>query len=398
MPGEAVIRGVFFFMAYAFLGWIIECCYVRVLDGKWINRGFLHGPFLPVYGFGGLIVVYILQRVSGNPGLLFIASFFLLSLLEYGAGWMLERAFQIKWWDYSRHKFNLSGRVCLLNSFYWGILGLVVMKLVHPALVKLAGFFDPQRQLMIIGLFLFYFLLDLFVSLRRAADFRKVIQELEAYAEKLEQEIGERQRRYEEKIQEFERNKQLHREKWRQAIDEAKAQLLQNLTDQGESLQKRMEQANENLRIDLKLLKEELAAAANQKERAIKRFYNRFYRDIRQTLERKQGASHHRNMRKLLQIFPSISPANGRFATREFWLEIRSIIREKERYRNISLEINGGGEEMKKYICTVCGYVYDPETGDADSGIAPGTAFEDIPEDWVCPVCGVSKDMFEVQE
>lgn len=50
---------------------------------------------------------------------------------------------------------------------------------------------------------------------------------------------------------------------------------------------------------------------------------------------------------------------------------------------------------MDKYVCTACGYVYDPEAGDPDSGIAPGTAFEDIPEDWVCPVCGVGKDMFE---
>ena len=53
---------------------------------------------------------------------------------------------------------------------------------------------------------------------------------------------------------------------------------------------------------------------------------------------------------------------------------------------------------MKKYVCTVCGYVYDPANGDPDSGIAPGTSFEEIPDDWVCPVCGVAKDMFEVTE
>ncbi|HVJ50294.1 rubredoxin [Desulfitobacterium sp.] len=53
---------------------------------------------------------------------------------------------------------------------------------------------------------------------------------------------------------------------------------------------------------------------------------------------------------------------------------------------------------MKKYVCSVCGYVYDPEIGDPDSGIVPGTAFEDIPDDWVCPECGVAKDSFEVAE
>jgi rubredoxin len=54
--------------------------------------------------------------------------------------------------------------------------------------------------------------------------------------------------------------------------------------------------------------------------------------------------------------------------------------------------------QMQKYRCIPCGYIYDPEVGDPDGGIAPGTAFEDIPEDWVCPVCGVSKDMFEPEE
>lgn len=53
---------------------------------------------------------------------------------------------------------------------------------------------------------------------------------------------------------------------------------------------------------------------------------------------------------------------------------------------------------MKKYICDVCGYIYDPALGDTDSGIAPGTAFEDIPDDWSCPLCGVKKDMFSVYE
>ena len=53
---------------------------------------------------------------------------------------------------------------------------------------------------------------------------------------------------------------------------------------------------------------------------------------------------------------------------------------------------------MKKYVCTVCGYVYDPEVGDVDSGIAPGTAFEDIPDDWVCPVCGAEKSDFEAEK
>jgi rubredoxin len=57
-----------------------------------------------------------------------------------------------------------------------------------------------------------------------------------------------------------------------------------------------------------------------------------------------------------------------------------------------------GGYLMKKYVCTVCGYVYDPAEGDPDSGVAPGTAFEDIPDDWVCPVCAVGKDMFEPEE
>ena len=72
------------------------------------------------------------------------------------------------------------------------------------------------------------------------------------------------------------------------------------------------------------------------------------------------------------------------------------IMEARGRYAYLTINDEGRGElVVKKYVCTVCGYVYDPEAGDPDSGIAPGTAFEDIPDDWVCPLCAVTKDMFE---
>ncbi|MDR1616250.1 MAG: rubredoxin [Syntrophomonadaceae bacterium] len=393
-----MVRGVFFFMAYAFLGWLVECCYTRLMDGHWVNRGFLHGPFLPIYGFGGVITVYILQKISEHVLLLFLVSFFFLSLLEYVTSWIAEKAFKIKWWDYSQHKFNLSGRVCLLNSFYWGLAGVAVTELLHPALTELAALVGARWQFILAAVFLLYFLVDLSLALRRAADFGKVLGEWEAHAERLEQEIREKQRQYEEKARDYEKNMQLYREKWRHSVAEAKERRLRGLAAQGTEFQKKMEQLNEDLRLTLKQAKEELAAAANRREGAVNAAYQRFYHSIRQMLEQNKAASHYRNMRGLLHAFPSSLPLSDRFAGEGLWPAIRSIIKEKRNKRRNYRKLNEGGEEMKKYVCSICGYVYDPAAGDADSGIAPGTAFEDIPDDWVCPDCGVGKDMFEVQE
>lgn len=123
-----------YFIIYAFVGWCVEVIFAAVTTGKFVNRGFLAGPVCPIYGFGMVIVVFLLTPVAENLILLFIASVILTSALEFVTGYVLEKVFNEKWWDYSELPFNIKGYVCLKFSLMWGIACVFIMKIVHPAI------------------------------------------------------------------------------------------------------------------------------------------------------------------------------------------------------------------------------------------------------------------------
>ena len=126
---------LWFFFVYAFLGWCAEVGYAATKTGKFVNRGFLNGPWCPVYGFGVVIVLGCLDPLSGNLPLLFLGSVALTSALEWLTGFVLEKLFHQRWWDYSDEPFNLTGYICLRFSLMWGFACLFVVKLLHPTVV-----------------------------------------------------------------------------------------------------------------------------------------------------------------------------------------------------------------------------------------------------------------------
>ena len=126
---------LWFFFVYAFLGWCAEVGYAATKTGKFVNRGFLNGPWCPVYGFGVVIVLGCLEPLSGNLPLLFLGSVALTSALEWLTGFALEKLFHQRWWDYSDEPFNLTGYICLRFSLMWGFACLFVVKLLHPTVV-----------------------------------------------------------------------------------------------------------------------------------------------------------------------------------------------------------------------------------------------------------------------
>lgn len=109
---------ILYFFIYAFLGWVSECIYCSIGHKKIINRGFLNGPVCPIYGFGALIVIFFLKRYENNVLELFLYGIIVTSILEYITGYLLEMIFNTTWWDYSRKKFNIKGRVCLKTLYY----------------------------------------------------------------------------------------------------------------------------------------------------------------------------------------------------------------------------------------------------------------------------------------
>lgn len=120
-----------FFFLYSFLGWIWESGYVSVRKHRWVNRGFMHGPMLPLYGSGAVSVLIITLPVRENLPLVFIMGMIGATLLEFFTGMIMESLFHVRYWDYSHLKFNIKGYICPVASLCWGVFSIMMVKVVH---------------------------------------------------------------------------------------------------------------------------------------------------------------------------------------------------------------------------------------------------------------------------
>lgn len=127
---------IVYFFIYAFLGWSLEVIYAMYVQRTFVNRGFLFGPICPIYGFGALILIGSLRNVKGNKILKFIIAVIAFSVFEYIVSYILEVLFNQRWWDYSNDILNLNGRISILYSLVWGILGIIFTEKLHPFVRK----------------------------------------------------------------------------------------------------------------------------------------------------------------------------------------------------------------------------------------------------------------------
>lgn len=196
-----------YFAVYAFLGWICECCYVRVRGGKWINRGFLYGPVIPIYAFGALILIYGIAPISQSLIPVFLLTALFTSILEYVTSWGMEKLFHTRWWDYSDHKFNLNGRVCLWNTSLFGILGVVVFFLIHPHVEGSVDQLTLVQLLIAMAIFTVLFMTDFTMTLvqmiRRKQLIEKLQEEVESLGMVFQADMNMRISELEEKIQQW---------------------------------------------------------------------------------------------------------------------------------------------------------------------------------------------------
>lgn len=132
------------FMVYSFFGWIIEMLVVAMQIGRFTDRGFLIGPYLPIFGIGAVLITLFLNKYSNDIFVLFIMSAFLGALLEYVVSYILEKIFHARWWNYERDRFNLNGRVCLSTTIGFGILGVMLIMFFNPMLLAILENISPS--------------------------------------------------------------------------------------------------------------------------------------------------------------------------------------------------------------------------------------------------------------
>lgn len=128
---------VWMFFVYAFMGWCAEVAFAGLRHGKFVNRGFLNGPICPIYGFGLVAVIYLLIDLKDNLLVLFLGSAVVTTVMEYITGWVLEKLFHAKWWDYTHNRFNIHGYVCLEFSLIWGFAATFIVRIIHPMVMNL---------------------------------------------------------------------------------------------------------------------------------------------------------------------------------------------------------------------------------------------------------------------
>jgi uncharacterized membrane protein len=182
---QSVYQVLFLFLIYAFLGWCVEVSFVAVTSGRVVNRGFLNGPVCPIYGVGMVGVLLLLEPIQDNLLLLFLGGMLLCTLVELIGGWVLEKVFHTRWWDYSNQPFNLGGYVCLGFSIMWGLAVTFVVRLLHPVIFSLVCAIPTLVGWILLGIFYALFLADFIVTLVTIIGIRKQLGELQRVAEAL---------------------------------------------------------------------------------------------------------------------------------------------------------------------------------------------------------------------
>lgn len=176
---------ILLFFIYSFLGWCVEVAFVATTLGKVLNRGFLNGPVCPIYGCGMLLVLIVLHPVSDNIFLLFLGGMVICSAIELFGGWILDKLFHMRWWDYSDRPFNVGGYICLSFSIMWGLAVVFAVKLVHTPIMAVLQRIPDTLQIVFIILFGIILIIDMVVTLKHLIGIRKNLGPLEWIAEQL---------------------------------------------------------------------------------------------------------------------------------------------------------------------------------------------------------------------
>lgn len=163
------------FYLYCFIGWIWESCYVSLKKHKWINRGFLKGPLLPIYGSGAIVVLISTLTVENNLLLVFVIGVISATILEYITGVAMEKLFHVRYWDYSKEPFNINGHICLISSLAWGVFSVLLVRFVNPNIARLVIIIPNGISEVISYIITVFITIDAVQSFNEAMDLKNIL-------------------------------------------------------------------------------------------------------------------------------------------------------------------------------------------------------------------------------
>lgn len=230
------------FMTYGIMGWLWETPFVSLREKKFINRGFLRGPFIPLYGFASTTVLLVMEWLSNQLVMqmltfsmtAIICASVVASVWEYSISCLMEKAFKTRWWDYSHHRVNFNGRIALVPSLFWGVGGFVLWKYVNPAISSGYQRLELQEHRWV--LFVMYAILsvDAAVTVSELIQYRQVLTRLHTISEGIFDLMAARLERFEESFDQREALMKMLREAREELRLKANYIRLERMSDFGE--------------------------------------------------------------------------------------------------------------------------------------------------------------------
>ncbi|MDU5923679.1 MAG: putative ABC transporter permease [Finegoldia magna] len=186
-----LINFIYLFFFYAVFGYIWEVIWVSSCQKKLTNRGFLYGPLLPIYGFGAvfitLFVDHAIARFNDSYIVIFFSGLIIATALEFLSGYLIEKIFKVRYWDYTERFMNVKGLICLRSSLFFGVMSIFMMDYSNKYILELTEKIKNSNYNFVIYILIAIFSVDVVISVKQAYGFRYIIQ----YQEKMESYLKE---------------------------------------------------------------------------------------------------------------------------------------------------------------------------------------------------------------
>ena len=174
-----VYQWVFILFIYSFFGWIWETSFKSIQKRKFINRGFLNGPWLPIYGFGALIILFVTLPVQDNFVLVFLFGAIVASIFEFLVGYGMEKLFHARYWDYSHLPLNIKGYIALPISLVWGLFSLILVNIIDVPISRFVAQFSATQLIVLDIILAVLFEIDVVLSVIQALDLKTILKNLD---------------------------------------------------------------------------------------------------------------------------------------------------------------------------------------------------------------------------
>lgn len=230
-----ITEWLFFFYFYCFFGWCFESSYVSLRNRKWINRGFMRGPFLPLYGSGALMMLFVSRPFMAHWWAVYIAGALGATVLEYVTGVVMEALFKVRYWDYSNQKFNFKGHICLSSSLAWGGLTLFLCYALHQVVEKMMYLIPKGILYGLVLVLTICIVSDFSLAFKEALDFKEVL----LYMDKAKEELSRMQKRLDVVLAVAEDDWNTKKEAIGESLEQRKEALEERIEQRKESLEQR---------------------------------------------------------------------------------------------------------------------------------------------------------------